>query len=80
MFNVKKESRSNIFIELLKILENGYIIDKEEFKKEDDYFFKYIFIDIDYLKKLELKINVVIDIWSGEIYLVLDDDSFDILI
>lgn len=80
MFYVKKESRSNMFIELLKMLEKGYIIDKEKFKKEDEYFFKYIIIDIDYLKKLELKINVVIDSWSGEIYLILDDDSFDILI
>ncbi|HDP2868302.1 DNA-binding protein, partial [Staphylococcus aureus] len=78
--NVKKESRSNTLIELSKILENGYTIDKEEFKKEDDYLSKYIFTDIDYLKKLESKINVAIDIRSGEIHLVLDDDSLDILI
>ncbi|HHZ9606066.1 TPA: SAP domain-containing protein [Staphylococcus aureus] len=78
--NVKKESRSNTLIELSKILENGYTIVKEEFKKEDDYLSKYIFTDIDYLKKLESKINVAIDIRSGEIHLVLDDDSLDILI
>ncbi|HDX1553942.1 TPA: DNA-binding protein, partial [Staphylococcus aureus] len=46
----------------------------------DDYLSKYIFTDIDYLKKLESKINVAIDIRSGEIHLVLDDDSLDILI
>lgn len=78
--NVKKEDWSNTLLELSKILENGYTIDKEEFKKEDDYLSKYIFTDIDYLKKLESKINVAIDIRSGEIHLVLDDDSLDKLI
>ncbi len=77
---VKKESRSNTLIELSKMLENGYTIDKEEFKKEDEYLSKYIITDIDYLKKLESKINVVIDSRSGEIHLILDDDSLDILI
>lgn len=33
---VKKESRSNTLIELSKMLEKGYTIDKEKFKKEDE--------------------------------------------
>lgn len=49
-------------------------------KKEDEYLSKYIITDIDYLKKLESKINVAIDSRSGEIHLILDDDSLDILI
>lgn len=77
---VKKESRSNTLIELSKMLEKGYTIDKEKFKKEDEYLSKYIITDIDYLKKLESKINVAIDSRSGEIHLILDDDSLDILI
>ncbi|HCY6736856.1 TPA: SAP domain-containing protein [Staphylococcus aureus] len=76
---VKKESRSNTLLEISKILENGYTIDKEEFK-EDEYKSKYITTDIDYLKKLESNINVAIDSRSGEIHLILDDDSLDILI
>ncbi|MCG9825248.1 SAP domain-containing protein [Staphylococcus argenteus] len=77
---VKKEGWSNTLLELSKMLENGYTIDKEEFKKEDEYLSKYIITDIDYLKKLESKINVAIDSRSGEIHLILDDDSLDILI
>ncbi|MFT4363802.1 SAP domain-containing protein [Staphylococcus aureus] len=76
---VKKESRNNTLLEISKILENGYTIDKEEFK-EDEYKSKYITTDIDYLKKLESNINVAIDSRSGEIHLILDDDSLDILI
>lgn len=72
---VKKEGWSNTLLELSKMLENGYTIDKE-----DEYLSKYIITDIDYLKKLESKINVAIDSRSGEIHLILDDDSLDILI
>ncbi|CAC6105923.1 SAP domain-containing protein [Staphylococcus aureus] len=77
---VKKESRSNTLIELSKMLEKGYTIDKEKFKKEDEYLSRYIITDINYLKNLESKINVAIDSRSGEIHLILDDDSLDILI
>ncbi|MDT3888754.1 DNA-binding protein, partial [Staphylococcus aureus] len=76
---VRKESRSNTLLERSKLLENGYTIDKEEFK-EDEYKYKYITTDIDYLKKLESNINVAIDSRSGEIHLILGDDSLDILI
>lgn len=70
---VRKESRSNTLLERSKLLENGYTIDKEEFK-EDEYKYKYITTDIDYLKKLESNINVAIDSRSGEIHLILGDD------
>ncbi|HDG5866046.1 SAP domain-containing protein [Staphylococcus aureus] len=77
---VKKESRSNTLIELSKMLEKGYTIDKEKFKKEDEYLSRYIITDINYLKNLESKIGVAIDSRNGEIHLVLDDDSLDKLI
>ncbi|MBJ6308306.1 hypothetical protein JGU34_11635 [Staphylococcus aureus] len=76
---VKKEGWINTLLEISKILENRYTIDKEEFK-EDEYKSKYITTDIDYLKKLESNINVAIDSRSGEIHLILDDDSLDVLI
>ncbi|HCD2741162.1 TPA: DNA-binding protein, partial [Staphylococcus aureus] len=77
---VKKEGWSNTLLELSKMLENGYTIDKEEFKKEDEYLSRYIITDINYLKNLESKIGVAIDSRNGEIHLVLDDDSLDKLI
>ncbi|HDG5463425.1 TPA: SAP domain-containing protein [Staphylococcus aureus] len=77
---VKKESRSNTLIELSKMLEKGYTIYKEKFKKEDEYLSRYIITDINYLKNLESKIGVAIDSRNGEIHLVLDDDSLDKLI
>ncbi|MCQ1429167.1 SAP domain-containing protein [Staphylococcus aureus] len=77
---VKKESRSNTLIELSKMLEKGYTIDKEKFKKEDENLSRYIITDINYLKNLESKIGVAIDSRNGEIHLVLDDDSLDKLI
>ncbi|HGN7350671.1 TPA: SAP domain-containing protein [Staphylococcus aureus] len=77
---VKKESRSNTLIELSKMLEKGYTIDKEKFKKEDEYLSRYIITDINYLKNLESRIGVAIDSRNGEIHLVLDDDSLDKLI
>ncbi|HDH6675436.1 TPA: SAP domain-containing protein [Staphylococcus aureus] len=77
---VKKEGWSNTLLELSKMLENGYTIDKEEFKKEDEYLSRHIITDINYLKNLESKIGVAIDSRNGEIHLVLDDDSLDKLI
>lgn len=77
---VKKENHANTLLELVKILKNGYTIDKEEFENEDDYYSNFVTTNIATLKELDTQIEVEVDIRNGKINFFLEDDSLEILI
>lgn len=77
---IKKENDTEIFMELVEILKSDYALDKDEFEDEYDYESNFITTNISTLKDIDSQIEVEIDIRSGKINFILDDDSLEKII